>query len=235
VPPQPKKPEVELENLIPAARRLAKRLSQSILMAKKLRRGARQAETRLKPSNALRHVPVVAKGKPREGDELQARPRKANIVPGKLLDQLLDVKTRIEISLLRPNDRYGPLREALEKLTFATDALASNRWPAAVSFDEESVLGALGSFEMILDAVPLPDREGPGKIELSGTLQNGQFCDQVIDEIRRIRHLHPANTVAQIKTTHPNFLVWTMIDDPDVDAEDRDIFFHPLCWGPVVG
>ena len=179
VPPQLRKSEVELKDLIPAARGLAKGLRQSIHRIRKLRLAATHAESRLSPQNARRQAPLVAKRPPLRGDVLRTKAGKATVAACKLLGDLLDVKSRIGLSLLRSDDRDGPLREALEKLTFAKGGPASNRWPAVSSFDEESVLHALDRFEMLLDAVPLSDREGPNKIELSGTLKNGQFCDRV--------------------------------------------------------
>jgi hypothetical protein len=235
VPLQSETPQSELKSPVPEARRLVKRLRQSILKARSLRRAAARVGSRQRLSEIPRHARPVAKGKPPQGDELQNKARKANIVASRLLGQLLKAKSRIEISLLLPDPRYGPLREALEELTFATNAPPSDRWPAGVSFDEESVLDALDRFEMLLDAVPVSACGGSDGIELSPTLRNGQYCNRVIDEIRKIRHLHRASTVAQMRTDHPDFLVWAMIDHTDIDAEDRDIFFHPRRWGPVVG
>ena len=100
---------------------------------------------------------------------------------------------------------------------------------------EEDVLQALDKFEMLLDAIPIPDREASVKIDLASPFKNGQYCNQVVDEIQKIRHLHPASTVAQIRAAYPNFLVWGVIDHSDTDAEDRENFFHPGRWGPVVG
>jgi hypothetical protein len=117
----------------------------------------------------------------------------------------------------------------------ATGGPSSNRWPAGVSSDEEGVLDALDRFEMLLDTVPVSASDGSNEIELSPTLRNGRYCNRVIDEIRKIRHLYPASTVEQIKPAHPSFLVWSMIEGPDMDAEDRDIFFYSRPWGPVVG
>ena len=102
-------------------------------------------------------------------------------------------------------------------------------------FDEEDILQALDKFEMLHDAIPTPDREASVKIDLSSPFKNGQYCNRVVDEIRKIRHLHPGSTVTQIRDAHPNFLVWGVIDHRDTDAEDREIFFHPGRWGPVVG
>jgi hypothetical protein len=210
---------------------LAKRLRQSILKARSLRRTTARVGARQSRSDISRLARPVAKGKAPEGDELQSKARKANIVTSRLLGRLLKVKTRIEMSLLSPDLQLGPFREALEELTFAADAPASNRWPAGVSLNEESVLDALDRFEMLLNVAP----GGSDEIELSATLRNGQYCDQVIDEIRRVRHLYRASTVGQIKSAHPRFAVWSMIEGPDMDAEDRDVFFHPGRWGPVVG
>jgi hypothetical protein len=235
VPLQSETPKTELKNLVPEARRLVKRLRQSILKARSLRRAAARVGSRQRLMATPRNAPLVVKRKPQRGEGLLDKARKANFVASRLLGQLVKVKARMEISLLSPDPRYGPFREALARLTFTTYAPPSNRWPASVSFDEESVLDALDRFEMLLDAAPISASAGSNEAELSPALRNGQYCSQVIDEIRKIRHLYPANMVAQIESDHPSFMVWSMIEGPDMDAEDRDIFFHPRRWGPVVG
>jgi hypothetical protein len=235
VPLQSELPKAELKDLVPEARKLAKRLRHSILKARSLRRAAARVESMSRLKAAPRHAYEGAKEKPPAGDELRDKAGEANIVASKLLGRLLKVKARMEISLLSPDPRYGPFREALKELTFATNVPPSNRWPAGVSFDEESVLGALDRFEMLLDTTPASASVGSDEMELSPTLRNGRYCNQVIDEIRKIRHLYRASTMAQLRTDHPNLLVWAIIDHADMDAEERDAFFHPGRWGPVVG
>ena len=212
--------KLDLIALTTAARSLARQVRAKIHKARELRRAAVK----------VRHSPKTQKA-----IELQLQANKANAAACRLLGRLVHAKSQIEISLLSPEDRLRSVREALEKLDFTTRAPASGRWPAAVRFDEEDVLHALDKFEMLLDTIPITGTEERVKIDLSSPLKNGQFCDRVIDEIRKIRHLYPANTVTQIKTDYPNFLVWEVINHPDTDAEDRDILFHPGRWGPVVG
>ena len=125
--------------------------------------------------------------------------------------------------------------EALEKLSFATVSPASGQWPSTTSFEEDGVLEALDTFERILEIIPLSAQRGTAEAQIGHTLNNGQLCDRVIEEIRKIRHLYAASTMSQIRSNHPNFVVWSVIDHPDTDAEDRDIFHHPNRWGPVVG
>jgi hypothetical protein len=231
VPLQSEIPRAELKNLVSEARKLVKRVRQAILKARSLRRAAARVESTPRLREAPHHAGAAAEAKPPEGNRLRDKAGEVNIIASKLLGQLLKVKGRMEISLLSPDPRYGPFHEALIGLNFATDAPPSNRWLAGVSFDEESVLDALDRFEMLLDVAPGVSDE----IALSPTLRNGRYCNQVIDEIRKIRHLYPASTVAQIRSDHPNFIVWPMIDGPDMDDEDREIFFQPGRWGPVVG
>lgn len=150
------------------------------------------------------------------------------------MGRLLDLKSRVEICLLRSDDRTRPVREALEKLSFATVAPTSNRWPSAVSFDEEGVLEALDPLERLIAIIPISNNSVPTAIVITRTHKNGQFCHRVVDEVRKIRHLYPGSTMVQIRSEHPNCLVWRVVDHPDTDAEDRDIFLHPNQWGPVV-
>jgi len=180
-------------------------------------------------------VKVQSRPEAQKAIELRIEANRANAAGCRLLGRLVRVKSQIGISLLSPEDRFRPIREALEKLDFATLAPASNRWPAVLRFDEEDVLQALDKFELLLNAIPITDTEETVKIDLSSPYKNGQFCNRVVDEIRKTRHLYPASTVSEIRVAHPNFLVWGVIDHPDTDAEDREIFFHPGRWGPVVG
>ena len=108
--------------------------------------------------------------KAQKATELRVEANRANAAACKLLGRLVRAKSQIEIGLLSPEDRFRPIREALEKLDFATMAPASNRWPAVVRFDEEDVLQALDKFEMLLDAIPITDGEATVKINLSGPL-----------------------------------------------------------------
>ena len=177
----------------------------------------------------------ASEGPPLTADVLGIKARKATLSASKLLEQLLGTKSRIELSLLRSGERYDSFRQTFERLTFAKKAPATDRWPAASSFEEEGVLHGLDKFEMLLDAIPRDACERSSDAALSRTLKNGQFCDRVIEEIRKIRHLYPASTMVQIRTAHPEFLVWSLIDDSSTDEEDRDVFRHPNRWGPVVG
>lgn len=71
--------------------------------------------------------------------------------------------------------------------------------------------------------------------EESPVAGRGKLCQQIIDEIRRIRFmcLDRGRTVEEVKSEHPEYSVWAIIDR--LDAEDREAFYHPRRWGPVVG
>jgi hypothetical protein len=220
MPGESKTPEVELEGLISTAKQLAAQVRAAIQSARNARHEALELESRSNKAAAT---------------EVRAEAENARETAGSLLGELIDLKRRIEICSLRSDDRTRPVRETLEKLSFITTLPGSNLWPPASSLDEEGVLKALDSFERLIDMITIPDRLGATGNDLAGTLKNGQFCDRVADEIRKIRHMYPAHTMAQIRSEHPNFLVWSVIDHADTDAEDRDTFHHPTRWGPVVG
>ena len=233
VPDQSETPEVELAGLITRARRLAKQIVGSIHRAKQLRRSAAEAQ---RDFDAKKISDGGKAGVSTQEDAgLREAAKEAQETAWKQLGELLDIKRQIEIALLRTEERTQPVREALEKLDFATSAPASNRWPSGVHFTEDGVLRALEEFRSLIGILPSSDLSRATETLSQTKLKNGQFCDQVIDEIRKIRHLYPGTPVARIRSDHPHFLVWSIIDDPNTDAEDRDIFSHPNQWGPVVG
>jgi hypothetical protein len=70
---------------------------------------------------------------------------------------------------------------------------------------------------------------------VSWPVERGKFCDQVLDEIRRIKNLFasPGRSVAEIEKEHPNFAVWKV--RTNLGPEDQLTFNHPNQWGPAVG
>ena len=66
-------------------------------------------------------------------------------------------------------------------------------------------------------------------------LEDGRFCDRVIEEIKKIRHFYSAHSVNQVKIDHPDFIVWKVIEEGVFAPEDLEIFYHPNRWGPTVG
>ena len=70
---------------------------------------------------------------------------------------------------------------------------------------------------------------------LTARIGHGKFCDQIIDEIRRIRFMciDRGRTVLEIRVDYPDYAVWKVVDQ--LPPEERDIFNHPRMWGPVVG
>lgn len=70
---------------------------------------------------------------------------------------------------------------------------------------------------------------------VSWPVERGKFCDQVIDEIRRIKNLFATTgrSVAEIEKEHPNFAVWKV--RTTLSPEDQETFNRPNQWGPIVG
>ena len=66
-------------------------------------------------------------------------------------------------------------------------------------------------------------------------LSHGRFCDQVIDEVRKIKHRFTVTgrTMAEIRQEHPKLAVWNVV--AALSQEDRETFERPRTWGPTVG
>jgi len=69
----------------------------------------------------------------------------------------------------------------------------------------------------------------------SRPVERGKFCDQVIEEIRRIKNLAAGTgrSVAEIEKENPAFAVWSI--RRTLALEDQETFNHPNQWGPPVG
>jgi hypothetical protein len=74
-----------------------------------------------------------------------------------------------------------------------------------------------------------------GSDNLNQRTQRGEFCQRVIDEIKRIKNqcVGMGRSVAEIQNDHPDFAVWKVRES--LSSEDRDTFNHPNRWGPPVG
>ena len=77
--------------------------------------------------------------------------------------------------------------------------------------------------------------EQPKPTDATPAVSSGEFCNRVIDEIRRIRHLcvGTGRSIAEIQSEHPDFAVWNVRES--LGQEDRETFNHPNQWGPSVG
>jgi hypothetical protein len=69
----------------------------------------------------------------------------------------------------------------------------------------------------------------------SRAIQPGKFCQQVIEEIKRIKNLCVGigKSIAEIEIDHPDFAVWKVRES--LSAEDQEAFNHPNQWGAPVG
>lgn len=69
----------------------------------------------------------------------------------------------------------------------------------------------------------------------SRPIEQGKFCVQVIDDVRRIRNLYRSNgmSVGEIQNDSPRLAIWKVRDL--LGEEDRETFNHPNRWGPPVG
>ena len=75
----------------------------------------------------------------------------------------------------------------------------------------------------------------PAAVPVSRTIERGKFCEQVINEIKRIRNLHLGSgmSVAEIQKENPEWTAWKVRES--LRSEDRETFNHPRQWGPPVG
>lgn len=66
-------------------------------------------------------------------------------------------------------------------------------------------------------------------------LRKGVYCDQVIQEMRRIKHfvLETGRNIAEVKSEQPGFAVWKLGEH--LSEEDRETLDRPNQWGPLVG
>jgi len=70
---------------------------------------------------------------------------------------------------------------------------------------------------------------------VSRPVGRGRFCDQVLDEIKKIKNLvaSTGRSVAEIEKEHPNFAIWKV--RTTLGREDQETFNHPNQWGAPVG
>jgi hypothetical protein len=105
----------------------------------------------------------------------------------------------------------------------------ARRRAASVSVPGESdtrppIVGSAKSADATLPPVPA-----------SRPIERGQFCQQVIDEIRRIKNLHLGSgmSIAEIQNENPKWAAWNVRES--LSSEDRETFNHPRRWGAPVG
>jgi tRNA pseudouridine-54 N-methylase len=71
--------------------------------------------------------------------------------------------------------------------------------------------------------------------ELPGLVRRGKFCEQVIQEVKKVRYLclDGGRAMAEIKSELPDLAVWNVLET--LSQEDKETFAHPGRWGPAVG
>lgn len=80
-----------------------------------------------------------------------------------------------------------------------------------------------------------PSEKRPAEAELPERPQHGEFCNQIVSEIKRVKFMcgQGGKTVAEIKNEHPNLAVWDLV--ASLSGEDQETFKHPGRWGSTVG
>lgn len=67
------------------------------------------------------------------------------------------------------------------------------------------------------------------------TIEKGNFCEQIMQEMRKVKMLSAegGRTIVEIQIGNPEFALWKLRDA--LPAEDRESFNSPRRWGPVIG
>jgi hypothetical protein len=114
---------------------------------------------------------------------------------------------------------YGPAeRRIMDRLTVLQQELNNARRAAEVDAQLQSSLAA------------------PTELVETGKLvERGRFCQEVINQIKRIKNLHSGSgrSVAEIQHENPGWEVWKVRES--LNLEDQETFNHPNQWGPTVG
>jgi hypothetical protein len=152
-----------------------------------------------------------------------------------LLDKAGEVRSHI-VGLGRLAERLTrELPGSESRLVYNDDdegyvAEQQNKQPGPAPEESKSTNAAAGNTQEALLA-----RSPKQKKHEEGTVGRGKFCDQVIDEIKRIKNLVvvTGRSVAEIEKEHPGFVVWKV--RTSLSAEDQEAFSHPNQWGAPVG
>jgi hypothetical protein len=140
----------------------------------------------------------------------------------------------------------GPLLdriyEELKELDFHPPMPAGPSKPVLFEKHCYSTLARLKTLlELAREIVSAPDsgsdpaRREAQSDELPEGLRKGEYCERVVEEMRRVRNLvlGTGATIAQVKSEQPSLAVWNLREQ--LSAEDKETFDHPNQWGPVVG
>jgi hypothetical protein len=142
---QSKSAQAEVMRLTVTALSVCRRVVDSIHEAEALRRDAAELEGTLKThaeSNQVGATKSVAK--------LRADARQAAAGASRELQNLLEIKTKIETDLLSIGAPAEPVLRRIEGLRFETRASGTDRWPSGKYYDAEHVLKAVERFVALL-------------------------------------------------------------------------------------
>jgi hypothetical protein len=152
--------------------------------------------------------------------------------PGWLLDWPNEIEAGALLEATR-NGRpdYGQTKEVCEAIQNTAEEYLLPAKEAALN--QARILVAKENHRTRRKEDGLLENRLPGSV--SWPVERGKFCDQVIDEIRRIKNLFASTgrSVAEIEKEHPNFAVWKV--RTILGPEDQQTFNHPNQWGPPVG
>jgi hypothetical protein len=73
-------------------------------------------------------------------------------------------------------------------------------------------------------------RRTSGKESGNIRLGNGAICSTVIGQLKRIRSMHPSQSVDQIRERNPNWFLWKMMERSPFTDKDRENLQHPDQW-----
>src|SRR5260370_13402345 len=83
------------------------------------------------------------------------------------------------------------------------------------------------------------EAEQPKRVDatppVSAAMERGKFCQQVTDEIKKIKNLclGTGRSVSEVQNEQPDWAVWKLRES--LSSEHQDTFNHPRRWRPPAG
>ena len=99
----------------------------------------------------------------------------------------------------------------------------------------ESTAGLYAKLHLSQEEFAIDESSPTDKIEHKEIVLKGKRCDEIVQEIRRLRNMVVTHhrTMAEIRSQNPGFQVWALSEI--LSEADRETFNHPRQWGPPVG
>lgn len=134
----------------------------------------------------------------------------------------------VSVPDMRPLEEHEPVPE--EGLCFGEDVRIDHLCQASAGYCRHLATQARrAATQAAADNARPAEEAGAGKV-LPDRLAKGKRCDQVVDDVRRIKKMHgdDGSSVTEIRKEWPDFAVWAIIDH--LSSDDQDTFNHPGTW-----